>query len=98
MRVGRLRLIQSRPLCGVCDEDRGVVHHARHAGKVRIADVLRFIGDLMVIEVLATREGDAWNAIPRITVVIGAAVILKRMVRRVVRIVEDEWHRLARVG
>src|SRR4051794_30634605 len=46
---------------------------------------------------LATRECERRNTVPRVAEVIGAAIVLQRMSRLVVLEIEDEWHRLTRV-
>ena len=98
MRIPRLRHIQLRPMPHVRNHQRRRVHHPRHPRQIRIIDVLRLVRHLVVIEVLPARERHRRNPIPRIVVMIRAAVVLQRMPRRVKAIIKLEWHWLARIG
>src|SRR6476646_7675550 len=82
VRIRRLWRIEPRPMVGVADEQRGVEHHLRQSSIVRIVDVLRLVAHLVVVLMRATRERDARNPVPRVAVVIGAAIVLVRMSRR----------------
>src|SRR5437867_6588590 len=95
--VGGLCNIERRTPLHVRDRERRGVHHARHAREIGIADVLRFVGHLVVVEMLAARHRQRRDVVPRVAVMIGATVILKWMAGRVVGVVEHEGHWLARV-
>src|SRR5205809_734034 len=64
VRVGALRNIEHRPPLHVRDRERGRMHHPRHAREIGIADVLRFVGHLVVIEMLAARHRQRRDAVP----------------------------------
>ena len=82
--IRRLRRVEARPMIGVADEQRGVEHHLRQSRVVRIVDVLRLVGHLVVVLMRAARQRNARDSVARVAVVIGAAVVLVGMSRRVV--------------
>ena len=84
-------------MVGVGDRQRGVVHHTRDAREVRVADVLRLVGHLVIVEMLTAREGHCRNAIARVVVMVGAAIILERVSRLRIRAIEVERHGLTGV-
>src|SRR5437764_1317543 len=90
VRIRWLRRVESRPVVGVADEHRRIEDHLRQPCVVGIIDVLRLVGHLVVVLVLATRQRNAGNAVACVAVVIRAAVILLGMSGRVVLDVEHE--------
>src|SRR6476469_5858751 len=53
-----LRDVDRRPMIQVGDSHGCIVHEARDARHIRIIDVLRLVGHLVIVEMLAARERD----------------------------------------
>src|SRR4029453_13443452 len=93
-----LGLVESGAMIRIGNPKRRVVNHPAHPGEVVVVDVLRFVGDLMIVEMLSPGEDHAGDPVARVVVVIGPAVILRGMPRRVVGVAEHEWRPLGGVG
>ena len=74
----------------VADAQRDVVNELYDFALVLIVDVLRLVGELVVIHVQAGREESDWNAPARIVVVITPAVDPLRVTVGIERIVERQ--------
>ena len=65
-----------------------IVYEDGDARHLIVVDVLRLVGQLVVVAVAAGREKDDRNAVARILVVVAAAVVLRGMSVRVELVVE----------
>src|SRR5689334_24458530 len=89
-----LRLVKRRPLLTVRQVQNDIPDVLRDPRIVRVVDVLRFIGDLVVIRVEAGEEERDRDVEPRIVRVVAAPVdvVVPRPRRRGIEaIVQPEW-------
>src|SRR5258705_315154 len=88
-RIG-FRLIHDDWMIEIRHRHRHVVHELGDVRQLVVVDVLRLVGHLMVVPVTAGREKRDRNAVARVHVMIAAAVVLLRVTRGVVLVVERE--------
>src|SRR5690242_19032824 len=91
-RAVRLRAVHLHAVIEVGHTGRHVVNQLVHARHVLVLDVLRLVGDLVVVGVAAGGEEDDGNAIARVVRVVAATIDVLRMAVRGHRIIEPEGH------
>src|SRR5688500_4960570 len=86
----RLWFVDLQPVIEVGNRQRGLVDELRDDRHVRVFEVMRFIGDLMIIRVATGRDERDRDAELRVFVVIASAVDVLWMGVRVHRIIESK--------
>jgi hypothetical protein len=81
-------MIDNNPMIEIRNVRRDISNESRNASKVRVVDVLRLVGELMVVDVTASAQERNWDSVPRVLVMITAAVVLLGMTGSIERVIE----------